>query len=425
MRLLDRPEQVLETARKYCRPAPAPLPQKFQFQAFVPREISLGHAPYLLTVPLDVRTENLARQQLRSRDSVRRKNAVRVLAKFPSPQNIELLRGMLTDSATARYQADLPSGQDNPRSGEFYYVRNAAAEALHGWNVPTPTLILERPQSDYARLLSSDLLRIVIAGPLACVAVFVICRRLMRRRRLALTLLIASAVGLTCTKLLHIRSMGCGDELIYTTGARHRLVSFQGCLRYSRVGYWPVPAPPMLGIFHRGGRDPYVAACRDSDMATAWTSLNNALGIQGSLYLWSPETLNREVTIYRDGAVSWNWRGIQVIRGRAADPTNTLQPLTTLVLPYHWIEWLLELVVVLSTIPFIWSLRSITRGQARRRRGLCPQCGYDLRATPQRCPECGWGVTDRPLEKSLTGTFSTAVHPSPHYRIARLPMSLR
>jgi hypothetical protein len=54
-------------------------------------------------------------------------------------------------------------------------------------------------------------------------------------------------------------------------------------------------------------------------------------------------------------------------------------------LPGHWL-------IALSLVcPAVWCGARLRRttGLTRTRSGLCPACGYDLRASPDRCPECG------------------------------------
>ncbi len=48
--------------------------------------------------------------------------------------------------------------------------------------------------------------------------------------------------------------------------------------------------------------------------------------------------------------------------------------------------WLFALAFAIAPALWYWTARRKFRRAAA---GLCPRCGYDLRATPTRCPECG------------------------------------
>ena len=60
----------------------------------------------------------------------------------------------------------------------------------------------------------------------------------------------------------------------------------------------------------------------------------------------------------------------------------------------YWLpHWLM--VAIFAILPLCRAGRAI-QWRRRARRGLCPDCGYDLRASPERCPECGASTRPSP-----------------------------
>jgi hypothetical protein len=85
------------------------------------------------------------------------------------------------------------------------------------------------------------------------------------------------------------------------------------------------------------------------------------------------------------GDYDWHFSGFGYYRGTDSFPESA-NPFTwvrnTVAFP-HW--FLALLFAILPAVHF----RAAMRSRSLHRAGLCPDCGYDLRGTPDRCPECG------------------------------------
>jgi hypothetical protein len=82
----------------------------------------------------------------------------------------------------------------------------------------------------------------------------------------------------------------------------------------------------------------------------------------------------------------WRWLGFDVYRAEARHYSlPPPAPATGFVVPH----WFLVLITAILPIGWLITTRRQTSRAVRTRLGLCPDCGYDLRESPERCPECG------------------------------------
>jgi hypothetical protein len=95
-----------------------------------------------------------------------------------------------------------------------------------------------------------------------------------------------------------------------------------------------------------------------------------------------PRVMFSQRRVYQEGEVLMGSYVPEPSTGR----TTALGEWTRVIGVPHWP------VALVLALPTTWTALALRRrwiGRRRRRAGLCPRCGYDLRETPERCPECG------------------------------------
>lgn len=363
---LDDPREILHLARRELS-LKTPTTQTTEISA--DRILSFSDKRWdSIAVPLDKRCWSAARLWMKSPMPVVRSLAIDALSRENTPESLELIKSMSEDNAGVE-----ATWRISPWGQCLYPIRQQAHSILKYKNIKT-TAALEKPTELYHRVSVLPWLTLL---PLTWLASGIIRRRRCERLGRAPVELFRHSMEWGCVILLiaaaamvvlWCRSEIVSDDWVVAADSRmYEVTSNEGGLRFEILSGCPSDVP----LVHTA-------------VKLRPLQIEHGLWVNDTLYwhCFGAElgTLNMPCDrFYFDSQAAEKapWSDIS----GAADSRGWL-----LIVPFRGV------VALLCLAPGLWvagiGFRSLRR-RRRVRRGLCAECGYDLRASLDRCPECG------------------------------------
>jgi hypothetical protein len=153
--------------------------------------------------------------------------------------------------------------------------------------------------------------------------------------------------------------------------------SLSGVLCASLMVLWVVSYREVVYVGHTNREGAYFRAA--SHRGGIEVNLYRVVFLPGARHGWEVETFPADgrFTKQDNDGRGVGWRGVRLL------PEAVGRRHVHALVVSHW------LVAIPLAVPPGWWLKRRARDRDRKRKGRCHQCGYDLRATPDRCPECG------------------------------------